>query len=157
MLFQRHNEVWVTVTKSSHRDDEWRFQRIAEVAQQNSTQQNLLCRVFWQKSFTLWMISVLRSTVLNAPFSYIVCLNRFELQTLLFSGSNHSWMSALSLFLDPHVLLYGFPQGSILPTLLFICIPQIYPGVTGQNIPSARVYPGVLWPRPIYISGHILA
>src|SRR6218665_2450719 len=26
-------------------------------------------------------------------------------------------------------------------------------GVTGQNIPPAGVYPGILWPRPIYTSG----
>jgi len=31
------------------------------------------------------------------------------------------------------------------------------PGVTGQNIPPAGVYPGILWPRPIYIPGYILA
>src|SRR6218665_3953186 len=27
------------------------------------------------------------------------------------------------------------------------------PGVTGQNIPPAGVYPGILWPRPIYNPG----
>jgi len=32
-----------------------------------------------------------------------------------------------------------------------------YPGVTGQNIPPAGVYPGILWPRPIYTPGYILA
>src|SRR6218665_796363 len=26
-------------------------------------------------------------------------------------------------------------------------------GVTGQNIHPARVYPGILWPRPIYTRG----
>jgi len=31
------------------------------------------------------------------------------------------------------------------------------PGVTGQNIPPAGVYPGILWPRPIYTPGYILA
>src|SRR6218665_3113811 len=31
------------------------------------------------------------------------------------------------------------------------------PGVTGQNIPPARVYPGILWPKPIYTPGYILA
>jgi len=31
------------------------------------------------------------------------------------------------------------------------------PGVTGQNIPPAGVYPGILWPRPIYTPGDILA
>jgi len=30
-------------------------------------------------------------------------------------------------------------------------------GVTGQNIPPAGVYPGILWPRPIYNPGYILA
>jgi len=30
-------------------------------------------------------------------------------------------------------------------------------GVTGQNIPPAGVNPGILWPRPIYIPGYILA
>src|SRR6218665_1101100 len=30
-------------------------------------------------------------------------------------------------------------------------------GVTGQNILPAGVYPGILWPRPIYTPGHILA
>jgi len=30
-------------------------------------------------------------------------------------------------------------------------------GVTGQNIPPARVYPGILWPRPIYTPGYIMA
>ena len=29
--------------------------------------------------------------------------------------------------------------------------------VTGQNIPPARVYPGILWPRPIYTPVYILA
>ena len=31
------------------------------------------------------------------------------------------------------------------------------PGVTGQNIPPARVYPGIVWPRPVYTPGNILA
>src|SRR6218665_124731 len=31
------------------------------------------------------------------------------------------------------------------------------PGVTGQNIPPARVYPGIVWPRPVYNPGNILA
>jgi len=30
-------------------------------------------------------------------------------------------------------------------------------GVTGQNIPPAGVYPGILWSRPIYTPGYILA
>ena len=30
-------------------------------------------------------------------------------------------------------------------------------GVTCQNIPQAGVYPGILWPRPIYTPGYILA
>ena len=34
---------------------------------------------------------------------------------------------------------------------------KIGAGVTGQNIPPAGVYPGILWPRPIYTPGHILA
>jgi len=29
-------------------------------------------------------------------------------------------------------------------------------GVTGQNIPPAEIYPGLLWPRPIYAIGHII-
>ena len=31
------------------------------------------------------------------------------------------------------------------------------PGVTGQNIPPAGVYPGILWPRPIYTLVYVLA
>ena len=34
---------------------------------------------------------------------------------------------------------------------------KINTGVTGQNIPPAGVYPGILWPRPIYTPGYILA
>ena len=29
-------------------------------------------------------------------------------------------------------------------------VKKIGAGVTGQNIPPAGVYPGILWPRPIY-------
>src|SRR6218665_3655086 len=30
---------------------------------------------------------------------------------------------------------------------------KIGAGVTGQNIPPTGVYPGILWPRPIYTGG----
>jgi len=36
-----------------------------------------------------------------------------------------------------------------------IAYPRTYPGVTGQNIPPAGVYPDILWPRPIYTPGYI--
>ena len=35
--------------------------------------------------------------------------------------------------------------------------PLIDASVTGQNIPPAGVYPGILWPRPIYTPEYILA
>src|SRR6218665_1438867 len=37
------------------------------------------------------------------------------------------------------------------------CVALNRAGVTGQNIPPAGVYPGILWPKPIYTQGYILA
>ena len=62
-----------------------------------------------------------------------------KVQTLLFSGSNHSWLTALSLwFLVQcirypwvHLSTYGLPHGSVLAPLLFILYTSDLSGVLG--------------------------
>jgi len=50
------------------------------------------------------------------------------------------------------LLVTGMPR---LPSAIFMY--GVCTGVTGQNIPLAEIYPGILWPRPIYTLGYSMA
>ena len=109
---------------------------------------------------TLSMALVLRSTLLITPFSYNRLSKLFGTLTLLFSGSSHSRLPALSLWFWPHTFSLGSPLmwltagfGPCFPSAPFVylrsirgpwstgsLIPQIWWWYTGLQGPAATAY-----------------
>src|SRR6218665_172448 len=62
----------------------------------------------------------------------------------------------VSVYLCRKVLQIILPEAivSVAYRSLFVAVKS---GVTGQNIPPAELYPGILWPRPSYTPGYSMA